>query len=186
MIQEELTLKHANFLTSENPVEFLGSWADPTSVPKWEHHAGVSSEVLMSSKSLTSFARSQLQDSDFRPEDQKVQCDKVIHQKFRTAMGKLLWMAQLRDDLKHPVEELLRSLSNPQDQDVQNVIRLLRYDNQTRDFVFVMEPQLPIRNQQGKFPIQIVSYSDSGWAGCQSQGNQRVVHWSRYSMSTFT
>ena len=30
-----------------------------------------------------------------------------------------------------------------------------------------MEPQLPIRNQEGKFPVQIVSYSDSDWAGCQ-------------------
>ena len=30
-----------------------------------------------------------------------------------------------------------------------------------------MEPQLPVRNQEGKFPVQIVSYSDSDWAGCQ-------------------
>ena len=29
------------------------------------------------------------------------------------------------------------------------------------------EPQLPVRNQEGKFPVQIVSYSDSDWAGCQ-------------------
>ena len=30
-----------------------------------------------------------------------------------------------------------------------------------------MQPQLPVRNQEGKFPVQIVSYSDSDWAGCQ-------------------
>ena len=28
-------------------------------------------------------------------------------------------------------------------------------------------PQLPVRNQDGKFPVQISSYSDSDWAGCQ-------------------
>ena len=76
-------------------------------------------------------------------------------------------MAQLRDDLKYPVKELSRSLINPQDQDVKNLVHLLKYVNQTRDFVFVMEPQLPVRNQEGKFPVQIVSYSDSDWAGCQ-------------------
>ena len=101
------------------------------------------------------------------PEDQKAQCDKVIHQKYRSAVGKLLWMAQLRDDLKHPVKELSRSLINPQDQDIKNLVHLLKYVNQTRDFVFVMEPQLPVRNQEVKFPVQIVSYSDSDWAGCQ-------------------
>ena len=95
------------------------------------------------------------------PEDQKAQCDKVTRQKFRSAVGKLLWMAQLRDDLKHPVKELSRSLINPQDQDIKNLIHLLKYVNQTRNFVFVTEPQLPLRNQEGKFPVQIFSYSDS-------------------------
>ena len=99
------------------------------------------------------------------PEDLKVPCGKVTHQKLRTAVGKLLWMAQLRDDLKYPVKELSRSLINPQDQDIKNLVHLLKYVNQTRDFVFVMEPQLPVRNQEGKFPDQIVSYSDSDWAG---------------------
>ena len=111
------------------------------------------------------------------PEDQKVQCDKVIHQKYRSAIGKLLWMAQLRDDLRYPVkEQLSRSLINPQDQDIKNLIRLLKDVNQARDFVFVMEPQLPVRNQEGKFPVHIVSYSDSDWAGCQNHEDQQVVH----------
>ena len=30
----------------------------------------------------------------------------VVHRKIRTALGKLLWMAQPRDDLKDPVKEL--------------------------------------------------------------------------------
>ena len=70
----------------------------------------------------------------------------------------------------YPVKELSRSLINPQDQNIKNLIHLLKYVNQTRDFVFVMEPQLPVRNQEGKFPVQnlqIVSCSDSDWASCQ-------------------
>ena len=100
-------------------------------------------------------------------EDQTAQCDRVILQKFRSPVGKLLWMAQLRDDLKYPVKKLSRSLINPPDQNIKNLIRLLKHVNQTRDFIFVMEPQLLVRNQEGRFPVQIVSYSDSDGAGCQ-------------------
>ena len=97
----------------------------------------------------------------------RLNATKSIHQRLRSAVGKLLCMAQLRDDLKYPVKELSRSLINPQDQDIKNLIHLLKYVNQTGDFVFVKGPQLPVRNQEGKFPAQIVSYSDSDWAGCQ-------------------
>ena len=43
MIQEEFTLQHVNFLTSENSVEFLGRTIKNT--PEWQHHYGVLSEV---------------------------------------------------------------------------------------------------------------------------------------------
>ena len=166
MIQEEFTLKHVNFLTSENSVELLGENKQETQ--EWQHHNEFSQKFIdellkifeVTGKVTT---RSQTSSSSRRSE---AQCDKVIHQKFRSAVGKLLWMAQLRDDLKYPVKELSRSL-NHQDQDIKKLTHLLKYVNQTRDFVFVMEPQLPVRNQEGKFPVQIVSYSASDWAGCQ-------------------
>ena len=168
MIQEEFTLKHVNFLTSENSVEFLGRTIKRLKNGNitMEFSQKFIDELLkifeVTGKVTTTGLKLQA-----LPEDQKVQCDRVIHQKYRSAVGKLLWMAQLRDDLKYPVKELSRSLINPQDQDVKNLVHLLKYVNQTRDFVFVMEPQLPVRNQEGKFPVQIVSYSDSDWAGCQ-------------------
>ena len=168
MIQEEFTLKHVNFLTSENSVEFLGRTIKRLKNGNitMEFSQKFIDELLkifeVTGKVTTTGLKLQA-----LPEDQKVQCDRVIHQKYRSAVGKLLWMAQLRDDLKYPVKELSRSLINPQDQDIKNLIHLLKYVNQTRDFVFVMEPQLPVRNQEGKFPVQIVSYSDSDWAGCQ-------------------
>ena len=167
-IQEEFTLKHVNFLTSENPIEFLGR-----SIKRLKN-GNITMEFsqkfiddLLKIFEVTGKVTTTGLKLQALPEDQKVQCDRIIHQKFRSAVGKLLWMAQLRDDLKYPVKELSRSLVNPQDQDVKNLVHLLKYVNQTRDFVFVMEPQLPVRNQDGKFPVQISSYSDSDWAGCQ-------------------
>ena len=92
--------------------------------------------------------------SSFRWSQKRIKSNvtkRIDHSVFRTAMRKLLWMSQLRDDIKYPVKELSRSLSNPQ----------------TRDFIFIMEPQVPAPNSQGLFPVEIVSYSDSDWAGCQ-------------------
>ena len=82
-------------------------------------------------------------------------------------MGKLLWVSQLRDDIKFPVKELSRSLINPQASDFDTLIHLLKYFSQTRDFVYVMDPQSPTTDSQGFIPVEVVSYSDSDWAGCQ-------------------
>ena len=168
MTQEEFNLKHVNFLTSENPVEFLGRTIKRLKNGNitMEFSQKLIDELLkifeVTGKVTTASLKLQV-----LPEDQKAQCDRVIHQKYRSAVGKLLWMAQLRDDLKHPVKELSRSLINPQDQDIKNLVHLLKYVNQIRDFVFVMEPQLPVRNQEGKFPailsssVSIVIQTDS-------------------------
>ena len=86
---------------------------------------------------------------------------KQSHSLFRTAVGKLLWMSQLRDDIKYSVKELSLSLSNSQEPDFNKLKHLLKYVNQTRDFVFVMEPHIPAPNSQGLIPIEIVKYSDS-------------------------
>ena len=48
------------------------------------------------------------------PKEDQVKCDKESHSLFRTAVGKLLWMSQLRDDIKHPVKELSRSVKSPE------------------------------------------------------------------------
>ena len=81
-------------------------------------------------------------------------------------VGKLLWMSQLRDD-QHPMEELSRSLSNPQNADFSNLEHLLKHVNQMRDCMVVMDPQVPTSAFSGLIPVQIVCYSDSDWAGCQ-------------------
>ena len=99
-------------------------------------------------------------------EDQ-IKCEKDKHSRFRTAIGKLLWMSQLRDDIKFPVKELSRSPTNPQASGFDNLIHLLKYVNQSRDFVHVMDPHIPTADSQGFISVEVVSYSDSDWAGCQ-------------------
>ena len=168
MIQEEFTLKHVNFLTSENSVEFLGR---TIKILKKGNITMELSQKFIDKLLIIFEVTGKVTTTDLKlqvlPEDHKAQCDRVTHQKYRSTVGKLLWMAQLRDDLKHPVKELSRSLINPQDQNIKRLVHLLKYVNQTGDFAFVMEPQLPVRNQEGKFPVQIVSYSDSDWASWQ-------------------
>ena len=41
--------------------------------------------------------------------DDEIKCDQKTHSLSRAAVGKVLWVSQLRDDIKYPVEELSRS-----------------------------------------------------------------------------
>ena len=43
-----------------------------------------------------------------------------------------------------------------------------------RDFIFIMDPQVPAEDVSRLTSVQTVSYSDSGWAGCRSQEHQQV------------
>ena len=138
-IQKTFSLKHIGFLTPDHPVEFLGR------IIKKRRSGQITMEFsqkfidnLLSLFKITSKGHHKwCQDSD-GPEEDQVKCDKENHFLFSTAVGKLLWMSQLRDDIKYPVKELSRSLSsNPQASDFDNLKHLLKYVNQTRDFVFL-------------------------------------------------
>ena len=76
-------------------------------------------------------------------------------------------MSQLRDDIKVPIRELSRSLINPQASDFDNLIHLLKYVNQTRGFVYVMDPQVPTADSQGFIPV--VSHIAVKEAHCSDQ-----------------
>ena len=101
------------------------------------------------------------------PKEDQVKCDKKSQSLFRTALGKLLWTSHLKDDIKYAVKELSKHLSNPQESDFDCLKHLLKHVNQTRDFIFIMELQIPAPNSQGVIPVEIFNYSDSYWAGCQ-------------------
>ena len=167
-IQKTFNLKHVDYLTVNSPVEFPGR------VIKVKRPGQITMEFPqklidnllglfdVKGKSTTNGVKIHQV-----PKEDQVQCEKGMHSKFRTAIGKLLWMSQLRDDIKFPVKELSRSLVNLQPVDFDNLVHLLKYVNQTRDYVFVMEPQRPTADSQGLIPVEILSFSDSDWAGCQ-------------------
>ena len=167
-IQETFSLKHVEYLTPDHPIEFLGR------IIKVKRSGQITMEfpqklidnLLDLSKVKARSTTNGVKMQTISKEDQ-VKSDKDMHSKFRTAIGKLLWMSQLRDDIKFPVKELSRSLTNPQASDFDNLIHLLKYVNQTRDFVYVMDPQIPTADSQGFIPVEVVNYSDSDWAGCQ-------------------
>ena len=112
------------------------------------------------SGSLKSLAKAQPHDSNFKLSQKIKRLNVTKSFNKSSAVGKLLWMAQLRGDLKYPVKEHSRSLNSPQDQDIKHLIHLLKYVNQTRDFVFVMEPQLPsgIRRQVSGSDCQLFRF----------------------------
>ena len=167
-IQKTFSLKHVDYLTPDNPVEFLGRIikVKKSGQITMEFPQKLIDNLLglfeVKGKSTTNGVKIQQVSKEHQ-----VQCEKEMHSNFRTAIGKLLWMSQLRDDIKFPVKELSRSLINPQDVDFDNLIHLLKRVNQTRDYVYVMEPQIPTADSQGLIPVEVVSYSDSDWAGCQ-------------------
>eukprot|EP00971_Amphidinium_carterae_P100422 1986179-Amphidinium_carterae.1 len=53
--------------------------------------------------------------------------DKEQHSMFKTAVGQLLWVSQLRVDISFAVKELSRALQQPDNEHLKNLKQLLRY-----------------------------------------------------------
>ena len=166
--EKTFSLKHIDYLTPDHPIEFLNRVikkrrSGQITMEFWQKFIdNMLGLFKVAAKVTTNGVKIPLV-----PTEDHIKCDKESHSLFRTAVGKLLWTSQLRDDIKYPVKELSRSWSNPQESDFDNLKHLLKYVNQTRDFIFVMEPQIPAPNAQGLSPVEIINYSDSFWAGCQ-------------------
>eukprot|EP00971_Amphidinium_carterae_P060526 1197833-Amphidinium_carterae.1 len=47
--------------------------------------------------------------------------DKEQHSMYRTAVGQLLWVSQLRVDIAYAVKELSRALQQPDNEDLKNL-----------------------------------------------------------------
>ena len=161
------TLKHMDYLTPNRPVEFHGRTIKKKSSGQnsMEFSQKFIDNLLGLFKATAKVTTNGVKILWFQKRTKS--SDKESHSLFRTAVGKFLWTSQLRDDIKYPVKELLRSLSNLQESDFDNLMHLLKFVNETRDFIFLMEPQAPAPNAQGLIPVEIISYSDSDWPRCQ-------------------
>ena len=94
-------------------------------------------------------------DTPLSPEEHKV---------YRTAVGKLLWLALVRGDIAYGTKELSRDVTAPTMQSVAKCKHLLRYWIGTRMCVLRLRPSYQLAN--GNCAVDINVYVDSDWAGC--------------------
>eukprot|EP00971_Amphidinium_carterae_P349310 6490955-Amphidinium_carterae.3 len=67
--------------------------------------------------------------------------DKEQHSMYKTAVGQLLWVSQLRADIAFAVKELSRSLQQPDNVDLKNLKQLLRYIKGTIHYKLTLAPK---------------------------------------------
>eukprot|EP00971_Amphidinium_carterae_P147044 2913890-Amphidinium_carterae.1 len=60
---------------------------------------------------------------------------------YRTAVGQLLWVSQLRADVAFAVRELSRSLQKPDNENLKNLKQLLRYIKGTMHYKLTLSPK---------------------------------------------
>ena len=181
-IQKVFSLK----LTTDRWVDSLGSIIKMRK--SGQSTNGVLAEIidnLLSLFDITSRVTTNGVKIQMSPFEDHVKCDQKLHSLYRTAAGKLLWMSQLRDDIKCPVKELSRLVSNSQEPDIENLKHLLKYVNQTRDFNFVMI-QVPAPNAQGvkvSSRLRLSATHIQIGPDVKRRDDQQAVRWSLCSQS---
>ena len=86
------------------------------------------------------------------------------HSMFRTAVGKLLWLAFVRPDCSRAVKELSRDVKAPTQESLAKLKQLLRYLAGTKQSVLRLRPsQMPA---DWRTTIDVVGFVDNDWAGC--------------------
>ena len=86
------------------------------------------------------------------------------HSKFRTAVGKLLWLVFVRPDCSYAVEELNRDVKAPTQESLAKLKHVLRYLAGARQSVLRLRPNQMLASW--KSTIDVIGYVDSDWAGC--------------------
>ena len=166
LMQEEPTLKRINFLTADNPIEFLGrtiKCLDATMSFSQQFIEELLNIFEVTGKVTTTGLKHQAV-----PENQKAECDKALHPKFRAATGKLFRMAQLRDHL------------------------ISKFGS----FAPVCQPEKALSLCHGTSAPCHKSTRQAPKSGCQlfrfrlgklskKHGSQQVVHWFQFSMPIF-
>ena len=99
-----------------------------------------------------------------RIEDADVALDAKAHSLYRTAVGKLLWLAFVRPDCSYAVKELSRDVKGPTIESLAKLKHLLRYLFGTKDYVLRIKPIHMLSDWTSS--MDIVCYVDSDWAGC--------------------
>ena len=85
------------------------------------------------------------------------------HSKFRTAVGKLLWLAFVRPDCSYAVKEL-RNVKGPTLESLAKLKHLLRYLSGNMLPVLRLKPSQTLSDS--KCILDILCFVDCDWAGC--------------------
>ena len=80
---------------------------------------------------------------------------------FRTAVGKLIFMAPWRPDMQFAIQQLSTQVLNPTTESKRAVKQLMRYLKGTQHTCLRLEP----REMVQKGLLELVGRSDSDWAG---------------------
>ena len=94
-----------------------------------------------------------------RLEDSDQASDKTEHAKYRTAVGKLLWMAFVRPDCSFAVKELSRDVKGPTQESLSRLKHLLRYIHGTRATVLRLRPTQMLGDW--RCTVDVTCYVDS-------------------------
>jgi hypothetical protein len=130
-------------------------------------------------RAMTSMTATAAEESKAEP------LDGLMHHRYRSVVGLLLWLGHVRCDLCFAVKELARAAAHPTTCDLQRMKKVLRYLSGSREvyiklFGEVLEP--------GASPA-VSCYSDASWAtgldkkstsgGCIYVQNVLFLQWSR-------
>ena len=91
--------------------------------------------------------------------------DKPEHKTYRTYVGKLLWLSNIRPDISFAVKKLSRYLSCPTVLHFSMLTHLLRYLKGSREINFWSRPTLMMDDRKPQ-ALSVVTFVDSDWAGC--------------------
>ena len=80
---------------------------------------------------------------------------------FRTAVGKLIFMAPWRPDMQFAIQQLSTQVLNPTTESKRAVKQLIRYLKGTQHTCLRLEPREMVQTSL----LEIVGCSDSDWAG---------------------
>eukprot|EP00971_Amphidinium_carterae_P230263 4569783-Amphidinium_carterae.1 len=123
--QQHLELKHATQLTRSTSLEFLGKTIELQN----DGSIQLCFSTEYYNKSLKPYNMEKRNASTVpgnkKPPIAAVQLDKEQHSMYRTAVGQLLWVSQLRVDITFAVKDLRRALQQPDNEDLKNLKQLL-------------------------------------------------------------
>eukprot|EP00439_Symbiodinium_sp_Y106_P054991 s4799_g7.t1 len=94
------------------------------------------------------------------------------HSVYRTAVGKLLWLALIRGDVAYATKELSRDVTAPTMQSIAKLKHLLRYLIGAKMCVLRLRPSYQLSD--GNCSLEVNVYVGSDWAGCLKTSDLEV------------